>query len=216
MNIFKTIIIFAIFWLFSLNLKGECPPGWTYGYVAGFFDPIQPWCYYWVEYCYYCDTFNKKVTREVVGIMSYSSCVVSQSRWEPFKRRVLAEVAIDAIKKCFGDLPPCDPPPPPNYTVEIRLSHCWYYENVWFNKFTNSEEWLWVMRPCENSNKCIYTYQLCIDYSLSPPDVVFLYEDCDPLGTPNCTTQEPEVPPPGKTWEEPWKTECFAQPCCPR
>lgn len=139
-NIISFLII--IFSLVAVSLKGECPSGWTSGYVEGYFDPIQPWCYYWVEYCYKCDVVNKKVIYDGISIVSYTRSTVPQSRWEPFKQRILKEVGIAAIRNCFGDLPPCNPPPPPDYTVEIRVSHCWYHENVWFNKFTGSEVWL--------------------------------------------------------------------------
>ncbi|ROL55913.1 hypothetical protein D9V84_10190 [Bacteroidetes/Chlorobi group bacterium Naka2016] len=136
---------------------------------------------------------------------------------EDFKYQGRRQAIINTITRCFPNLPPCDPPPPPNYTVEARESRCMYYENFLFNKFTGSEEWLWVLRPCDNLiNACSYTYQLCIDYSLPEPQVKILYEECTPYEPPGCSEQYPELPPPGKTWEEPWRTECFSRPCCPK
>ncbi len=134
-------------------------------------------------------------------------------RWKPFQATILRAVTIDALEKCAPPLPPCDEPE--SHVVEIRVSHCWYHTNIWFNKFTGSEEWLWVLYPCEASNKCIYQHQLCIDYSKPVPEIVYEFEGCDPIRTPNCTEEEPVVPPSGKSWEEPWRTECFAKPCCP-
>lgn len=103
---------------------------------------------------------------------------------------------------CWSDLPPCDDPNAIH--IEVWGAQCHAYENVY--KFN---EWIPLLRPCSQSNICYRKYKRCWDFTQSPPRRVSIYLGSGVYGTPNCSATEPELPPNGRNWNEPWKTNCF-------
>ncbi|MGB9913440.1 MAG: hypothetical protein ACPLRO_08745, partial [Candidatus Kapaibacteriota bacterium] len=117
-----------------------------------------------------------------------------------------------AEANCYTDLPSCDDTNHIVYKILFIRADCIYYENwqpYWGDDF--------VMRIvfCNYAYfKC--TYKVCYDFSSSPPTkrTIFLSMESEP---PSCPQEEPQVPPPGKTWDQHWITHCFLKqlPTCP-
>ena len=53
------------------------------------------------------------------------------------------------------------------------------------------------------------------DFSTSPPQVIYRELERGTYGTAQCPTTVAALPPPGKSWNEHWITNCFAALCTP-
>lgn len=199
-----------------------CPDGWARQEAVITLDcPPMPNCKLKVIYCCFWDeihlTLNIRIKRiDFLGNgMPFSNWACyyvcyyynSQQFWTDISRAIRG-VALETT--CVPFIVDCSDSP--LVVVKEYRSQCWYYENFWFTKY--EDQWLFVMRPCDEGDlSCIHEYKICKNGS----DIVVLEEKWTMTGPPNCSTNEPtELPPPGKTWEEYWRTDCFAKPCLPQ
>lgn len=222
MNTFKILITIVLWGLFSLNLKGECPPGfeehsieYTYTYQVG---EVLYKCPLLLVFCCKWDPEIRRV------VVIPKAIYIEPSSWDcllfaisypggdtTFWNNVHEAMARAAKVFCGPVCPPCDGPPDqwPRF-VEIRASHCVRY----FNRRVYINDWIDGIEYCDDEvNYCKYTYACCSDYSTSPPETHIRLISAESYGTPQCGTEEPQVPPPGKDWNETWETECFAKGC---
>ncbi len=207
----------------NIKAQGEtdCPEGATLREVTFVSDCFSlPGCRFRVVYCCYFDDINLRLEIKIKRIdflgtgepYSWWACYYTCYYYnrQAFWAAISQAVKDDAFNTCASWIPDCDE----GVIVQIKeyRSQCWYYENFWFTKYEH--QWLFVMRPCEGGDlKCIHEFKIC----RRGTDVIVVEERWIVEGPPNCTTEEPnELPPPGKTWEEYWRTDCFAKPCMPQ
>lgn len=210
----KFIILFTVILLVGIDyvsFADDCPQGYTPKTVYFTWDEY-PGCNYALDYCCKWDNQNLELKIIILWIWHPSGCVPSPGEWADFRDHFILMTRIHAIDNCAPPMADCDEEVP--VTVEIRYSPCYYYENIWWAKFTGSEEWLLVLKRCiPVSDMCIRTYRICKDYELG--EIVVLSYNCYPVEQPDCSFDEPTLPPRGKSWEEAWTTDCFARYCCP-
>ncbi len=117
-----------------------------------------------------------------------------------------------AEANCYTDLPSCDDTNHIDYKIAFVRSRCVAYQNR--QPYFGDDYVLRLVFCPDNLYKCVY--KVCYDFSVSPPRkrTIFLYSEGEP---PLCPSAEPQLPPPGKTWDEPWVTDCFEwkPPACP-
>lgn len=183
--------------------------------------PPIPTCVVRVVYCCYFDEINLELSWKIQQI-DFLGNGLPGSGWacyyvcyyynkSEFWRRVDAAIKSDLYwenNPCLSWLPDCD------VGVYIKVkgyrSTCWYYENFWFTKY--EPQWLLVMKPCGVMN-CVHEYKICRRGN----QIEVREDNWYVTAPPDCYGEEPtELPPPGKTWEEYWKTECFVVPCFPQ
>lgn len=214
-----------VFWLgfaFNDNAKAQdvdCPEGGTL-YEAYFIGNCfsVPGCRFRVLYCCYFDEINLRLELRIKRI-DFLGNEEPYSQWvcyyvcyyytpQLFWSAIFNAVREDAIERCLSWIPNCDE----GIYIGVKeyRSQCWYYENFWFTKYEH--QWLLVMRPC-GALSCIHEYKIC----KRGTEIVVLDEKWTVTAPPDCSTEEPtELPPLGKTWEEYWRTDCFAKPCSPQ
>lgn len=223
----KTIIAF----LLAVGLAGftqafsqslECPPGsqmYSVSLSIQYYctqdgdpsgDPTLPFeCPVNVTFCCLWDATNRTIVIRILDLQfSRWDCVLhiyycggfSINGW--FWTKLSKALSEYAESVCWSDLPPCDDPNAIH--IEVWRAQCQKYENVYiFN------EWIPLLRPCSQYNICYRKYKLCWDFTQSPPRRVSIYLGSGVYGTPNCSATEPELPPNGRNWNEPWETNCF-------
>ncbi|MBM2817272.1 MAG: hypothetical protein HW421_4034 [Ignavibacteria bacterium] len=170
-------------------------------------------CDYWIYYCCWWDNANHKLHVIFEEVTTYPNCKISMEDWPAFRDWMATQMMNDAISKCAPQLPSCDPPPP--YTINVVIASCLYYKNWWFYVSAGEAEWMLSLVACNQTpGICERRLSVCIDYSQNPPQITTLVDDCVVIQEPECSTTEPQIPPQGKTWFEPWTTTCFAIPCC--
>ncbi|MEO0075762.1 MAG: hypothetical protein ABIK31_06615 [candidate division WOR-3 bacterium] len=195
-----------------------CDPPYTQHFFTDIYFPqYGEECFVTIVYCCWWDSQNLRLNWFVKEIRQRSWCMVDvrdEIAWRNFKNFVYQKVARHAILNCAPPLPSCEPPPPIN--VNRYFARCYKYHNFWSDKYWGSEEWLISLKSClDRPGKCEHRLIVCVDYSLYPPDIVVLLDECEVIQEPDCSYNVPEIPPEGKSWDEEWETECFAKPCCP-
>jgi len=194
----------------------DCPAGsQTYETVVsityGCNTSPQFECPFRVEYCCWWDAEQQKLIVRILSVaLPRYDCfrqLIGCQGWGFFWKELSALVLNHALNSCYTDLPPC---PNSRIDYEFRYPRCTRYVNTYlFN------EWIVFLRECSTNPGvvCYRKYHLCRDFSVSPPNVVKTLVETGLMGTSNCLTEEPEVPPPGRDWNQPWATNCFLQPC---
>ncbi|MFN3269045.1 MAG: hypothetical protein ACK42G_00525, partial [Candidatus Kapaibacteriota bacterium] len=204
----------------------DCPPGWfehwnqiIYQYEV---NGVVYVCKVWVNFC--C-RWNPELQRPEIILKNvyvdrdYRNCLFfiysDQLRWYNFLSFLYQQV--EAITQsdpnCYPQCPPCGESE--KIFSVIKASNCikWVSKPAIVTNDGHIIEWAWGIEYCDTSNYCLYTYSCCTDWEKSPPETHIELISVEEYGAPACPTTTPEVPPPGKTWEEPWETECFANPC---
>jgi len=172
-------------------------------------------CPFRVQYCCWWDAAQQKLIVRLLRVaLPQLVCfrhLIDCKGWDFFWKQLSGLVLNHALKSCYTDLPPCTDPASIRY--EFYRPTCLKYVNSYlFN------EWIPVLRACsiDPGIVCYRKYQVCRDFSVSPPDIVRRLLEIGTIGTSNCLPGNPMPdPPPGKDWNEPWETECFVQPCGP-
>jgi hypothetical protein len=212
------LMLFSLIFFIGENKTYSCPDGWqelsfertySYSYAGGEFQ-----CDFRITYCCGWDAVNQErvIMFKWVSPVNSSICFLLLPNWDDFLlwlHRVTKEHAKDS---CFA-LPSCDDTVNVVYKYKIVTSPCVYYENwqpYWGDDY--------VMRIvfCNDSSvyKCVY--KMCYDFHFSPPQLRIVFLNMVPVNQ-RCAVEEPQVPPPGKTWEQHWITNCFERfhPICP-
>jgi len=115
----------------------------------------------------------------------------------------------DDLMNCWNEYPPCDDSS--SVRTEIWIAQCQRIEN----REVMPGDFVDIIMPCSWQNYCYVKYQLCYDFSTYPPQVINRVLERGTYGTAQCPTTVPELPPPGKSWNEHWITNCFAPLCTP-
>ncbi len=208
----KLLLIVLSFGFAFANLKAACPPDYeehwvdaTYSYFAGGFT-----CDVRIYFCCKWDNNLKQVVSQIEWVLPrYNNCLIYLPSWRDFLSWLHQTVAYWANRVCMPEHPPCDDTVNVEFKVVVINSRCMYWEN--WEKYPG--DYVTRLVFCGYDINCNYVYKVCIDYSVNPPveREIFLYSYADePL---LCPTEEPQLPPPGKSWDEPWMTNCFAKPC---
>jgi hypothetical protein len=171
-------------------------------------------CPFRVQYCCWWDAAQQKlIVRLLYVAIPRFICfeqLIDCKGWGFFWKELSALVLNHALNSCYTDLPPCTDPS--SFRYEFRYPTCMKYVNIYMRYASE-----WDLRLIECSINpgvvCYRITQVCRDFSVSPPDIVTRLIETGVMGTSNCLTEQPEVPPPGKNWLQPWETECFLQPC---
>ncbi len=229
----KKIYVFLLFvFLFGFvamdKAKATCPDGWfehrdkfIYTYRVG---EIVYECEILVIFCCRWNpaTRRPEVILKYQGVdkSSYRDCWLQifydKKRWEEYLDTLYSKISqfVKNDPNCFPPCPPCDSGEP-ELLYEIRVSWCVKFVNkpAIVTNDGHVLEWACGLEDCNPDNYCLYTYACCSDWNTSPPQTHTWLVSVEEYGPPSCPTTEPQLPPPGKDWEEPWETECFAKPC---
>jgi hypothetical protein len=227
--------IFLLLFVIIINLisykeaKSDCPPGWfenvitsefQYQYYDVFIDCLVKivFCCRWNPDLQMPEIIPKGAYAE----SGYNDCFHMIEQHPELKdtliRFIFAEMSKGAKTNpnCFPQCPPCDENIPKLY-YRIIAYKCVKWISKPAIRLINGTvlEWADGIEFCDNLDyKCILTYACCCDWNTSPPSCYEWCVSAEPYGTSECSNQEPQVPPPGKDWNEPWETECFITNVC--
>ncbi len=222
------IFAIALILSFVLNSKvyADCPPGWNghwdsvmYSYQVGGFNYI---CKVWVNYCCRWNPETQQpeiIFQELVVEEEYRDCLKrlfeDSNRWLIFYNTLYLEInkLAKQDQNCFPECPPCVGEPALFSTLKASLCIKWISKPALVLYNGRVLEWAWGIKGCNFENYCQYTYACCTDWNSPNLETYIWLVSVQQYGIPNCTTNIPQIPPPGKDWDEPWETECFAQPC---
>lgn len=138
-------------------------------------------------------------------------CFLFIRDWRGFNSWVHSTILNSSIV-CNPPYPPCDDTTQIHYEVILRKVQCWYFEN--WQPYVG-DDFVTRLVKCDNqSNICQDTYRVCIDYSVSPPEIRRILISSILTGPPECQTEVPELPPENDPrYSIYWITTCFATPC---
>ncbi len=218
----KKLLIFLVIVFLSLSFvktKADCPPGYTQHTLATVYSYSTPeteyTCHVMIVYCCKWDNNLKKIVIEVDFIFTTYSyhCLALIPDENHFSAWLHNAIASDAKNFCSPPYPPCDDNNNPYYIAEINIAGCWYYKN-WQPYYPDDVYGLWRF-PCKNSNyKCRSIWKICMDYNVTPPEPRKILISKTPVSDDHyCHHPVPQMPPPGKTWDEYWETDCFSTEC---
>ncbi|MGB9772329.1 MAG: hypothetical protein ACPLX7_10215, partial [Candidatus Kapaibacteriota bacterium] len=210
--------------------KAECPPGWfehqnyiTYTYekfgVQFICQAKVTFCCRWNPYTQQTEVILKSV---YAADSAYRDCLwfIAQNSalYNGFLLELYKEVALFAKQdpNCSPVCPPCGEDT--TFFVKLKIYNCvkWISKPTIVTNTGQILEWGWGLEYCDVNSFCLYTYGCCSDWNESPPETHTWLVSVEEIGTPECPFVEPQVPPEGKDWDEPWETECFAVPCSRR
>ncbi len=218
MKIYKYVIRILLLIVINHIIADACDPPYTERFITDIY--IRGYgeeCFVMIVYCCWKDANTSKLYYFVKEIIQRKFCMVDPSdeiAWSHFRTWVHNKVLRHATLHCAPQLPPCDPLPEIN--TKALYARCLKYRNFWFDKYPGDEGWYIGITSClDKGGKCEKRSIVCVDYSINPPRTVILLDECEVIQEPDCGYEVPELPPPGKTWEEHWVTDCFARPCCP-
>lgn len=214
-NIILFILIFKPTKIFAQEV--ECPPNWEYHTFDIVVNCVTFPCTLKVYVCCYFDWINlylhvkiKKIEFNNVPWACYG-CIYYLN-WNYF-RTIIEQMVKDKICSegwCgVFDIPLCENPVP--LIVKFYYSQCYFWEN----KKNQFNEFLLYLVECGNNEiECVHTIQIC---RTPPPNcqIQVLRDEWETIIPAGCSLEEPQLPPPGKTWDEYWRTKCFAKPCQP-
>lgn len=221
----RSIIIVLFLALFpGYNTKAQevtCPPGhelhvfnmtvWCGGYPCTLKVYI---CCYWDRVNDVIQIYWKRIefpNLYYLGAEWYCYYCIAVFQWEYYRGLIEDMIAQKACTEnwCgFQEIPPCDPPVP--FRIDFFYSQCYYWEN----KDAALNDWVVIFRPCDDERyTCIHKRQIC--KTLPECRIYVMNDEWIVLEPANCSIGDPQIPPPGKTWEEYWRTDCFAKPCTP-
>ncbi|QLH53208.1 MAG: hypothetical protein CH6_0953 [Candidatus Kapaibacterium sp.] len=180
-------------------------------------------CILRIYYCCFFDETNQELTVRIkqIHFLGQTDDRSSRAAWNCYlacyrynEEKFWDDVASGIVKDlkrydnpCLPFVPECGGGGNAFIIVKITRSTCWYFENFWFTKY--EDQWLLGMKPC-GVEKCFWEYKIC----KRGGDVEILEKLKYATAPPECNWEEPtELPPPGKTWEEYWRTDCFPKPC---
>jgi len=200
----------------------DCPPGYTqetlnevnYSYQypsgGGYFE-----CKVDIVYCCKWDNNLKEVVVEITEVKPHnpdSNCLVYLPDINDFISWLHTVTAQHADKFCSPLFPPCDDNINPFYIFKVFVAGCWYYKNL--QLYPHDDIYGTLMRPCPyETTECISTWKVCYDYTYTPAQLTYIFVSKTLSGTSTCPTTMPTLPPAGKTWDEPWESDCFSTGC---
>ncbi|OGU40850.1 MAG: hypothetical protein A2X61_15875 [Ignavibacteria bacterium GWB2_35_12] len=211
---FSFFIIALVAIISSLTVLGqeptiECPDGYTLkeAFLRYWIDE-QNFCDITVYYCCKWDEANNQATFEI-ELMEETT--VDGHCMDYIDDQTLNIWVRDQITT-IADLA-CNPiPPDPDYVIEvIKIPSCMYWENKQVPPY--GEDVYRLRKWSCNTNWCVYVYHISYDYRYNPPKLIRTLVNSYEEGTYICPTTKPEIPPPGKTMDEYWITDCFKIPC---
>lgn len=203
--IFSFLVIVSIFSFQKENLKAECPFGSNSGSIS-YLDVMGcPWT---ITFCWSCQHIGTKPTMWASNI-KYSAAATSQCSGStpPLDEVQDAILAWIADQGCEGE--PCNPNTERD-TGYIDMPMC----QKWTNTVYPSNNVTW-MTSCETNLVCRKKFTYCVDYNHTPPVLDIVYTTTELIGDINaCSDIKPILPPPGKTYQENWETNCYKEfPC---
>jgi len=206
------LLVLALFFSFTESGVAQCPPGYTSVTVTG---AISPTCSFTVTYCYICAPG---------GFNPYSAIIQSESLLQSSTEcnllytdvRAKIDEAIIADYKYRCTYPPCGTASIPIFTVSRAMCTKTRNSAITINGNTSYSASSVI---CDfNSAYCVTEYSVCAIYETTPEcaDPVCIKSTFIrnyPVGTPNCSSTLPSIPPTGKTWFEEWETDCYTVGC---
>lgn len=210
--------LISIYFLFVNNLSAfQCPKGYIRHTIIRAFSCGCHRCTVAIPFCCKWNPFEHKLevifnTDEAWFLRWRLCCYYLLQDTATYHNFIDTAIMNNVENICLGEYPPCDHPTLRYYEVEIKKPICVYYKNAFITPFPG-EEPMWVLRVkrCSQYSNCIKKYRICIDYFQSPPaKTITLLET---YITGNCKMGNCVIPPPGKTWEEEWETECCFREC---
>lgn len=193
------IVLFTVFLFSHFFSQAECYyPFQEYSFTANYNG-----CLYVCYICTYADsTFPYQQTSYVDRFDVLSIDCFDMFEDPLFWEQVEENVLMTLLDK--GTWPPC---PQSTYNYTLKSSTCWKIVNDHANG-------MFTMKNCGYDTYCMSLYKVCTDFTQSPPNNIWSFEGKSSVGTPNCSGNGmPELPPSGKTENEPWETDCFILDC---
>ncbi len=218
------VVITLLFGIISYDINAQeyfCPE--PYGNIveidADYIYGANMVCHIHIVYCCWWDNTNKTMWKTILSYESIgyagttgSNCLAAILDWDNFLQWLNLTVATHANLNCQPDAPPCDEQTEPNYTKVVQ-SACVYAQNVLL--YSGDDVYSLKFKPCTNGTaNCTSEYIICYDYNYSPPILRTIFVRRYLTGTVNCNPNHPQMPPIGKTWSEPWTTECYMNSSC--
>jgi len=193
----------------SREARGQCPGGYTQSTIFMTVDYGSLWddkvCNYVIVICYKCGVSGvnphnfrvKTIHSADIGCdVPYEDSPIR----DYFQQRLREELYQKYLSLC--SYPPCP------LTVEeeiIRIAGCW---KINYNAYTGN----FGVVACDYDNYCVTTQEVCMDYSLTPPQKLIVNQSTQRVGVQDCDQGVPFIPiNPIHNWE----SDCFLWYSCP-
>lgn len=164
----------------------------------------------------YCCKWNYTLNKLEIIIDNFegdnSGCLeaIPPSMWSSFIDTLHLITAASVTSPCIPALyPPCDELNINHYDVQISSKACVKIINRRAKNPKTIPQYTRIWEFCPGSAECATTYQICYDYSVTPPAIRRTKVFQSLIGIPDCQTEFPDI---GEYTEE-WETPCFALPC---
>ena len=200
-KIILTLVIILTMTLAVSQAKATCPIGYT-PYTVNFIDNG---CNVFVEYCVYYDPISIEYDILISDINIIPACDPHDlTFWTTIIDAIMQDIINNNV------IYPCESLHDKT-KIKITKAGCYYYQN---GLSPIAPGYILSMISCDYSGLCKITYEVCIDTNTEPYSIrkTLLYIEYI-KGLINCIEESPALPPPGKTWFEPWTTGCYTQPC---
>jgi len=227
-KIYYVLLVFILVLISYKETRSDCPSGWfenqhvvvfTYNYNVATFH-----CRIWLNFC--C-RWNPETQRpEIIFKWAYADsgyvdCMQTISQHSEIRDSLIRFLYLKVVQlarsnpNCFPQCPPCDGEPTLYFILKGFKCLKWVSKPAIRLITGKVLEWAQGIEACDNlQNYCLFTWVCCCDWNTSPPSCNTWCVSAEEYGTLACSTEEPQVPPPGKNWDEAWETECFTINLC--
>ncbi len=199
------ISFIAIFFTSSVEVKADCPTGWSYTSLQ--FGPDPSGCTFQVDFCFKCGmTGGDPSNLKVLNIKPLNGCIAPDKDW-----------LVNEILKSYSEF--CTVPACENgcltTIIEFPLCMQWHTYGSLINGEYSYYSWL---EACQGSGYCQITAKICRDYQTNwivdcPNDPVKQYQTIN-LNCPVTPIPEPTQFNPDFVGEK-VTSECFKYYTCP-
>ena len=165
-------------------------------------------CQWTIIFCWSCQHIGTKPTMWVSNIRYFSTPSPECDRVAPSQNEIERAI-IEWVEKvgCAGE--PCRPYAERD-TGYLDMPMC----QKWINTVYPNSNVTW-MESCVTNLICRKKFTYCTDYTHNPPVLEITPISTELIGDINaCSDLEPQIPPPGFTFQDNWETYCFKKFLC--
>jgi hypothetical protein len=207
--------IFTLFIFDATDAKSSCAFGSTRDTIVVVDSTTG--CSWTIEFCWTCNHITPSQPLKIEDVYFVADSTDTLCNNAVPDPEFIENAIVDFVASqggCGG--PPCDGKIEPlGGTLEMPMCQKWV-NKPYFNhqppfQFVRS---ITYMESCVTDLVCIKAFTFCVDFG-PPTHLRIVYTEADIVGDENeCSEEEPDRPPSGMTYMQPWQTNCYqAFPC---
>lgn len=203
-------MLISLLFLFTESKSQDvsCPPGWTSGFVSSFIMNENEMCDFTIHYCWMIDE-NGQIVVRLRAVIFYDKTKLggldlnSPTFWDLYNELMINQITNNPSVL----IPPC---PNTTSTISLQRVNCWHLQDLdeifslSFGYVNPNHSYL-GLTPCDIwGTYCQIVYNVCWDYSQTPPELSVTSNNPLPVGVECPESSVPFDP------NAPMSTECFS------